>query len=191
MGARGLTLSWRRVPGGGPLPRMLARARIRWSAPTTVSQPARSARLLTCPAVLFARVLYRVLARLPARHAARPRPLPADLAAIQTRFAHCSALDGTTLEALVRKRKTLRAQPPAPRAGQLGGLVDLGSHLPAKLGWAADPATPDQARAPAMIRFLGPHSLLVVDLGALAFWLCDALPAAQRWFVTRLREQAR
>ena len=185
-----LTLIWRRVPGVCTLQRMLARERLLWSAPTTVSQPALSERFLTFPAVLFERVLYRVLARLPARQAARTRPLPADLAAIQTRFTHCYALDGTTLEALFRKLKTLREQPSAPLAGHLAVLVDLVSHLPAKLCWADDPATNDKALAPAIIRFLCPDTLLVFDLGYFAFWLFDALTDAQSWFVTRLREKA-
>jgi hypothetical protein len=38
-----------------------------WIEPTTVSQPALPERFLTFPAVVFERVLYRVLARLPAR----------------------------------------------------------------------------------------------------------------------------
>lgn len=185
-----LTLIWRRVPGVCTLQRMLARERLLWSAPTTVSQPALSERFLTFPAVLFERVLYRVLARLPARQAARTRPLPADLAAIQTRFTHCYALDGTTLEALFRKLETLREQPTAPLAGHLAVLVDLVSHLPAQLYWADDPATNDKALAPLVLRGVCPNSLLVFDLGYFAFWLFDALTAAQSWFVTRMREKA-
>ena len=112
-----LALIWRRVPGVCTLQRMLARERILWAEPTVVSQPALSERFLTFPAVLFERVLERVLARLPARQAARTRPLPADLAAIQARFAACYALDGTTLEALFRKLQSLRERPEAPLAG--------------------------------------------------------------------------
>jgi hypothetical protein len=69
-----LALIWRRVPGVCTLQRMLARERLLWTEPTTVSQPALSERFLTFPAVLFERVLYRVLARLPERQAARTRP---------------------------------------------------------------------------------------------------------------------
>jgi hypothetical protein len=184
-----LTLIWRRVPGVCTLQRMLARERLLWSAPTKVSQPALSERFLTFPALLFERVLYRVLARLPARQAARTRPLPTDLAAIQARFAHCYALDGTTLEALFRKLQTLREQPTAPLAGHLGVAVDLLSHLPAKLWWADDPATNDKALAPALVDWLPANSLVVFDLGYFAFWLFDALSEAQSWFVTRMREK--
>jgi Transposase DDE domain len=185
-----LALIWRRVPGVCTLQRMLARERILWTQPTQVSQPALSERFLTFPAVLFERVLYRVLARLPERRAERTRPLPIDLAAIQTRFAGCYAVDGTTLEALFRKLQTLREQPAAPLAGHLGVAVDLLSHLPAKLWWANDPASNDKALAPDIVRWLARASLVVFDLGYFAFWLFDALSEAQTFFVTRMREKA-
>jgi len=185
-----LALIWRRVPGVCTLQRMLARERILWTQPTQVSQPALSERFLTFPAVLFERVLYRVLARLPARQAARTRPLPTDLAAIRARFAACYAVDGTTLEALFRKLQTLREQPTAPLAGHLGVAVDLLSHLPAKLWWADDPATNDKALAPDIVGWLAAGSLVVFDLGYFAFWLFDALSEAHTFFVTRLREKA-
>jgi hypothetical protein len=185
-----LALIWRRIPGVCTLQRMLARERILWVAPTQVSQPALSERFLTFPAVLFERVLYRVLACLPARQAARTRPLPTDLTALQTRFAHCYAVDGTTLEALFRKLQNLRDQPTAPLAGHLAVAVDLLSHLPAKLWWADDPATNDKALAPALVRWLAANSLVVFDLGYFAFWLFDALTTAEIWFVTRMREKA-
>jgi hypothetical protein len=185
-----LALIWRRVPGVCTLQRMLARERILWAEPTKVSQPALSERFLTFPAVLFERVLYRVLARLPERQAARTRPLPTTLAALQTRFAGCYAVDGTTLEALFRKLKSLRDQPTAPLAGHLGVAVDLLSHLPAKLWWADDPATNDKALAASLLGWLATDSLVVFDLGYFAFWLFDALSSAQSWFVTRMRQKA-
>jgi hypothetical protein len=185
-----LALIWRRIPGVCTLQRMLARERILWTEPTSVSQPALSERFLTFPAVLFERVLYRVLARLPKRHAARTRPLPLALATLQPRFAACYALDGTTLEALFRKLQTLRDRPQAPLAGHLGVAVDLLTHLPAKLWWADDPYTNDKALAPALLDWLARDSLVVFDLGYFAFWLFDALTTAQSFFVTRMREKA-
>jgi DDE family transposase len=184
-----LALIWRRIPGVCTLQRMLARERILWAAPTTVSQPALSERFLTFPAVLFERVLYRVLARLPEHQATRTRPVPATLAAIQTRFAASYAVDGTTLEALFRKLQTLREQPDAPLAGHLGVAVNLVTHLPAKLWWADEPATNDKALAPAIVGWLSRDSLVVFDLGYFAFWLFDALTTASVWFVTRMRDK--
>ncbi len=185
-----LALIWRRIPGVCTLQRMLSRERILWTMPTKVSQPALSERFLTFPAAVVERVLYRVLARLPERQAGRTRPLPPHLVAIQARFAAAYAVDGTTREALFRKLDTLHGAPEAPLAGHLAAAVDLISHQPAKRWWADDPATNDKALAPALVRWLVPNVLLVVDLGYFAYWLFDAITDAQSWFVTRMREKA-
>jgi hypothetical protein len=184
-----LTLIWRRVPGVCTLTRMLNRERLLWAQPTPVSQPALSDRFLTFPAELFERVLQRVLAELPARAAARTRPLPPLFQALHQRFGACYAVDGTTLEALFRKLDSLREAPDAPLAGHLGVVCDLFTHLPAKLWFAADPATNDKALIPMLLDWLRPDSLLVFDLGYFAFAFFDHLTASKCWFVTRLREK--
>jgi len=184
-----LAMLWRRVPGVCTLQRMLARERILWVQPTRVSQPALSERFLTFPAVLFERVLVRVLARLPDRIAARTRPLPPLLQAVQPRFSACYALDGTILEALFRKLQTLRDVAEAPFAGQLAVVCDLATHLPAKLWYTEDPGANDKAILPRLLAWLPTNSLLVFDLGFFAFTFFDDLTAAGSWFVTRLREK--
>ena len=185
-----LALIWRQVPGVCTLQRMLARERILWSQPTTVSQPALSERFLSFPAVLFERVLYRVLARLPERFHTRSRPLPPALAPLAARFSALYALDGTTLEAMFRKLATLRDQPDAPLAGHLGVAVDLFSHLPSKLWWADGAATNDKALAPDLVSWFKPNTLVVFDFGYFAYWLFDAISEKNAWFVTRMREKA-
>jgi hypothetical protein len=184
-----LAMLWRRVPGVCTLQRMLARERILWAQPTSVSQPALSERFLTFPAVLFERVLYRVLARLPARISARTRPLPPLLQAVQPRFSACYALDGTILEALFRKLKALREVAQAPFAGQLAVVCDLATRLPAKLFYTDDPGVNDKAVLPRLLAWLPCDSLVVFDLGFFAFTFFDALTAKQCWFCTRLREK--
>lgn len=186
-----LTLIWRRVPGVCALQRMLARERILWTEPTHVSQPALSERFLTFPAVLFERVLYRVLARLPERQCARSRPQDPLLAPLPSRFTGgCYALDGTTLEALFRKLKSLQEQAKAPLAGTVIAVVDLLSHLPAKLIYHDDPATNDIVLAPKLLEWLPRESLIVCDMGYFAFEFFDALTTAGSWCVTRMRSNA-
>jgi hypothetical protein len=184
-----LAMLWRRVPGVCTLQRMLACERILWTQPTRISQPALSERFLTFPAVLFERVLYRVLSRLPARLCARTRPLPPLLQAVQGRFSACYALDGTILEALFRKLKALREVAEAPFAGQLAVVCDLATHLPAKLFYSDDPGANDKAVLPRLLAWLPANSLLVFDLGFFAFTFFDDLAVAGSWFVTRLREK--
>ena len=155
-----------------------------------VSQPALSERFLTFPAVLFERVLYRVLARLPARGAARTRPRQPVLGTVRQRFSGCYALDGTTLEALFRKLKSLREQSKAPLAGSVVAVVDLLTQLPAKLVFHDDPATNDIVLAPKLLDWLPRDSLIVCDMGYNAFSFFDALTTAGSWCVTRMRATA-
>ena len=184
-----LAMIWRQVPGVNELQRLLAHERILWTQPTKVSQPALSQRFLSFPAELFERVLSAVLARLPARRAARSRPVPVLLQRISTRFAACYALDGTTLEALFRKLQALQEVPEAPLAGHLAAVVDLVTHLPAKIWYTEDPAVNDKAFVPSVLAWLPADSLLVFDLGYFAFTFFDALTKAGSWFVSRLREK--
>lgn len=184
-----LAMIWRQVPGVCTLQRMLARERVLWSEPVTVSQPALSERFLTFPAELFEQVLRNVLEQLPARRAARTHPVPPLFQALCTRFAACYALDGTTLEALFRKLNSLRERPEAPLAGHLAAVVDLVSHLPVRFWWAEDPATNDKTCVPEVLAWLPGNSLVVMDLGYFAFAFFDALTASGRWLVTRQREK--
>jgi hypothetical protein len=184
-----LALLWRHIPGVSELQRLLAEERILWTRPARVSQPALSQRFLTFPAVLFERVLYRVLAQLPERARARSRPLPALLGRVAGRFSGLYALDGTTLEALFRKLKALQEAPEAPLAGHLGAVVDLVSHLPRQVWYAENPATNDKAFLPQLLVWLPKDSLLVFDLGYFSFPFFDALTQAGSWFVSRLRQK--
>lgn len=182
-----LTMIWRQVPGVSELTRLLARERLLWTAPTRVSQPALTQRFLSLPAELFERLCHRVLAELPARMAARQRPLPALLRRLGTRFSGYYVLDGSTLEALFRKLKALQAEPKAPLAGHLLAAIDLVSHLPVRLWYDHDPASNDKAFAPQLLTWLAPNTLVVFDLGFFAFPFFDQLTERQVSFVTRLR----
>lgn len=186
-----LALIWRQIPGVCTLQRLLARERVLWTEPVSVSQPALSERLLTFPAELFERVLRTVLAQLPTRVAARTPSLPPLWAALRARFAACYAVDGTTLEALFRKLDSLRERPEAPLAGHVGAVVDLLSHLPVQVWCADDPATNDRTFLPALLAWLPANSLLVFDVGYFTFSFFDALTEAGSWFITRMRSKVR
>lgn len=184
-----LAMLWRNIPGVCALQRHLAQERILWAQPIRLSQSALSQRFLTFPAELFERVLVAVLERLPVRWAARSRPVAPLLGRVRTRFAACYAVDGSTLEALFRKLQALQEVPEAPLAGHLAAVVDLVSHLPAKLWYAEDPATNDKVFLPQLLAWLPVNSLLVFDLGYFAFPFFDTLSGAGSWFVTRLRQK--
>jgi hypothetical protein len=184
-----LAVLWRQIPGVCALQRQLAHERILWAQPTRVSQPALSQRFLTFPAELFERVLLAVLERLPARWAARSRPVPPLLERVRKRFAACYAVDGTTLDALFRHLKALQEVPEAPLAGHVVAVADLVTHLPAKVWYGEDPRRDDKVFLPQLLDWLPGNSLLVFDLGYFAFPFFDSLSATGSWFVTRLRQK--
>lgn len=184
-----LAMLWRHLPGVCELQRLLARERVLWTSPLKVSQSALSQRFLSFPAELFERVLVAVLAQLPARSAARTRPVPPVLKRVKARFSACYALDGTTLEALFRKLQALQEVPEAPLAGHLAALVDVVTHLPAKIWYAENPSTNDKAFLKQILAWLGKNALLVFDLGYFAFTFFDDVTEADCWFVTRLRQK--
>jgi hypothetical protein len=184
-----LTMIWRRVPGVSELLRLLHHERLLWSQPTQVRQPSLAERFLVFPAELFERILMQVLAELPSRLAGRTRPLPLSIREVATRFTGIYAMDGTTLEALFRKLKSLQEQPTAPLAGHLGVITDLVSHLPVRICFAGDPQINDKALLPNLLAWLPQQSLVVFDLGYFSFHWFDQLTEQSCWFVTRFREK--
>jgi hypothetical protein len=184
-----LSLIWRRIPGVCTLQRMLARERLLWCEPMRVRQSSLSERFLTFPAELFEGVLLRVLEELPRRSAARKRPLPKPLSTVAACFAHLYAVDGTTLEALFRKLDTLRDKPEAPLAGHVVGVVDLVSHLPAKLFFEERANSNDKVLLPQVLEWLEAGTLLVFDLGYFSFSFFDSLTQRSCFFVTRMRNK--
>ena len=98
-----LSMIWRQIGAVSTLVRLLHDEGFLWTAPVQVSQQALSQRLRVFPAALFERVLTDLLPRMHARWAARQRPLPPELAWAQARYRAVQAVDGSTLDALVRK----------------------------------------------------------------------------------------
>ena len=184
-----LTLTWRRVAGVCELTRLLATERLLWAQPTKVAQSSLSERFLTFPAGLVQRVAERVFAQLPERLAERSRPLPPLLHAILPRFSGCYAIDGSTLEALFRKLKTLQEAPDTPLAGTLTAACDLRHHLPVKLWYEEDPLCNGTRLAQPLLAWLPLDSLVVFDLGYFAFPFFDKLTEKGCWFVTRLKSK--
>jgi hypothetical protein len=103
-----LTLLWRDVPGVTELARLLETEGFLGCQRTKVSQQALSQRFLTFPAILFERIFKEILPSLKTRWLSRHhRPLPASLQFGLSRFKKIWIADGSTLEALFRKLKSL------------------------------------------------------------------------------------
>jgi hypothetical protein len=180
-----LSLVWRQLGSVSEAVRVLTAEGLLWAEPTAVSQQAVSARLRRFPAALFEGVLTDVLPRMHARWRDRRRPLPPALAWAHARFAAVVALDGSTLDVLLRKVGLLRAEEKAPLAGRMAALLDVVSHLPQRIWYEEDPQAHDQRFWDRVAATLAPGTLLLFDLGFLNYAHFDQLTEQGVWFLTR------
>lgn len=188
MAALVLSLIWRQVGSVSELARALTTEGLLWAGPTPISQQAISARLRTFPADLFARILDEILPRLAERWAARTRPVPAPLAGARERYTAVLAVDGSTLDALVRKVGLLRDRPDQPLAGRMLALLDVCSHLPRQVWYEEDAAAHDLRVWPRIRDALPAGALLLADLAYTSFAVFTDLTAAQVTFVVRAKQ---
>jgi hypothetical protein len=134
-----LTMIWRQIGSVCELVRLLRQEGFLWCRPVQVTEQALSQRLCSFPAELFQRVLDDVLPSMHARFAQRTRPLPPEIAWVRQRFEPVLAVDGSTLDALLRKLGLLRDAPRPPLAGRMTALLDLCSRLPRQIWFEEDP----------------------------------------------------
>lgn len=97
------SLIWRQVGSVTEAVRELNKRGILWARSTIVSQQAVSERLRVFPPELFRQVLLDVLAKMKANWQTRQRPLNAVTACALAHFSVVWILDGSPLDALLRK----------------------------------------------------------------------------------------
>jgi hypothetical protein len=182
-----LSMIWRQIGSVATLLRVLREEGFLWTAPVEVSEQALSQRLRGFPAELFQRVLLDLLPLMQERWQARQRPLPPELAWAQAHYPAVLAVDGSTLDGLLRKVGLLRDRPDQPLAGRMAALLDLGSRLPRTLWYADDPQAHDQRWWMQLLAALPTGALLVFDLGWTNFARFAELTGAEVTFVTRAK----
>lgn len=179
-----VSLVWRQVPSLREALRVVAREGVWDLAPFVVSRHARSHRLRTLPAQLFARLSEGALERV---RAGRP-PEPVRPGGLPARFTALWAADGSTLGALRRERKTLR-ESPTPLGGKMLAVVDLWTRRPQPTGYTAPPRATDKTFRAPLHAAVPVGGLVVVDVGWFSFPFFDALTEAGKSFVRRRREK--
>ncbi len=182
-----LDMIWRQISGVNEMVRLIQTETLLWVSPRKVSQQAFSQRLTSLPAQLFLNILLSVLPQMQQRWTERQRPLPKEIAWAQERYSAVQAVDGSTLDALIRKIGLLKDLPQNPLAGKITALLNLGSRLPAQIWYESDPQAHDQRFWPQILAALKANSLLIFDLGYTNFDVFAQLTLAHVKFITRAK----
>jgi hypothetical protein len=183
-----LSLLWRQMGSVQDAVRALNREGLLWTAPVRVTQQAVSERLRNLPAELFERICKTVLPKMQERADARKRPMPGPIARALKHFRRVLILDGSTLDALVRKVGLLRDLPKNPLAGRMAALLNAASRLPEQVWYEEASTAHDQRFWERAVETLQAGCLLLFDLGFTNFGYFDRLTAQRVSFVTRAKQ---
>ena len=180
-----LEMIWRQIGSVSALTRLVQKEAVLWEQPRKVSQQAMSQRLSSLPSELFLQVLQDILPVMRERWMERERPLSAELLWAAERYRAVLAVDGSTLDALIRKIGLLQDLPENPLAGRMTALLDLCTRLPEKIWYESDPNAHDQNFWTEILSVLLPGSLLIFDKGYVNFTMFSKLTQAQVQYITR------
>lgn len=182
-----LSAVWRQIAAVNELARLIRDEAVLWEEPKRVSQQALAERLNTLPAALFLNVLNQLLPLMQQRWEKRDRPIPPEIAWAQQHFTACLIVDGSTLDALMRKVGLLRDLEKHPLAGKMTALLHLGSQLPDKLWFDANATSHDQSFWEAILAHIRSGSLLLFDLGYTNFTFYRQLTEKGVTYITRAK----
>ena len=186
-----LTLLWRQVPGVQELTRLLAREDLLWCCRTVVAQQSLSERFLVFPAELFERVFKDLLPKLQFNLQQRlRRPLPDSVKFALNNFERVWIADGSTLEALFRKLKSLEDLKTGQLAGKICTVIDLVSRLPIEVWFHTNPAASETNFEAPLLNLLTVKTLILLDRGFYHFQFLQQLINQQVHFITRIKAKA-
>jgi hypothetical protein len=180
-----LSLIWRQLGSVSEAVRVLQQEGMLWASPQQVTQPAIEQRLRGLPPLLFQRVLLDLLPRMHQRWRTRTRPVAPALQWAERHFTAVLALDGSTLDGLLRKVGLLRDGEGPVLAGRMAALLDVVSQLPRDLWYEEDQHAHDQRFWERVLSSLTHGMLLIFDLGFLNYARFDQLTEQGVFFLTR------
>jgi len=182
-----LEMIWRQISGVCEMTRLVQKEAILWASPVKVSQQGLSDRLTSLPGDLFLRVLKGVIPEAQRRWQERQRPLASEIAWALKEYTGVYVVDGSTLDALIRKIGLLKDQPTNPLAGRMTVLLNLASLLPAEIWYEEDPHAHDQRFWPQILAALPADALLIFDMGYINFTIFAELTLQNKRFITRAK----
>ncbi|MEM1280897.1 MAG: IS4 family transposase [Cyanobacteria bacterium P01_H01_bin.152] len=178
-----VTLLWKQVPSVTELTRQLNRKDLLWVKAVSVSRQAVSARFLSFPHELFEAVFEALMPTLQSRWAERSRPLPVSVSYAKQHFEQVWAVDGSVLEALFRKLKSLEALPAGQLAGKICTVIELGSQLPVKIWFTENAKAHDCQFLDDLLALATTKTLLILDRGFYDFEWWAQLIAQNTQFI--------
>ena len=182
-----LSMIWRQIDSVRTAVLLLEHEGFLWTSPLRVSHQALNQRLRALPASLFRQVLFDLLPVLHDRWRDRSRPVPPEVAWAAARYRAVLAVDGSTLDALLKKVGLLAERADTPLAGKMTALLHIGSRLPAHLWYEPDAHAHDQRAWDQILAVLPAGALLLFDLGYGSFARFAQLTTARVTFVTRAK----
>lgn len=186
-----LTLLWRQVPGVQELTRLLAREDLLWCRATTIAQKSLSERFLVFPSELFERVFKDLIPQLHLNWQQRlRRPLPDSIKFALKHFDRIWIADGSTLEALFLKLKSLEDLKTGQLAGKICTVIDLVTRLPIEIWFHTNPAASETNFELPLLNLLSAKTLILLDRGFYHFYFFQQLIDQEVHFITRLRAKA-
>lgn len=185
-----LALIWRQLASVSEALRVLETEGFLWTAPLKVAQQSLSQRLRVLPATLFEDILHEILPQMQANWRLRQRTLPAEVAWAQERYTALLAVDGSTLDSLLRQVGLHRDAAESPLAGRMIALLDVASRLPRQVWYTDDAQAHDQRFWPQIFASVPAGALLLFDLGYTNYDRFATLIDQKISFITRAKSNA-
>jgi hypothetical protein len=182
-----LEMIWRQIGGVCEMVRLIETEAVLWATPRKVRQQSFSERLATFPSELFLKVFQAIVPQMQQRWTERQRPLPPEIAWAQEHYTTVQAVDGSTLDALIRKIGLLHDLPQHPLAGRMTALLNLTSRLPTQVWYEPDARAQDQRFWAQILAVVQAQTLLIFDLGYTNFAVFAHMTSAHVTFITRAK----
>ena len=118
------------------------------------------------------------------------RPLPVSINEALKHFDQIWAVDGSTLEALFRKLKSLEDVPRGQLAGKICTVIDIVTRLPVEVWFHSNPKASETNFEADLLKLVTTKTLLLLDRGFYHFQFFATLISQQVNFITRIKAGA-
>ena len=107
-----------------------------------------------------------------------------------SKFENIWCADGSTLEALFRKLKSLEEVKPGSLAGKMAVVINLVTRLPVQIWFNENPSASDTRFEDNLLELVSAQTLLLLDRGFYHFQFWQQLIARGVHFITRIKINA-